>query len=324
MSGSNRSDDTKAGLKYGIIVATIFAAVFIWWGLSESAKYDREASYQTGAYAKYTDDKVAETCVQLTPVEKSKCRGDALETQRKNEREEEDLVAQRRSALWANIMGAVAVIGMGLSVIGVMLVRSTFRETKLANEIASSALRPWLSIRDIRVKTFAVPIYMHPVTHEHNPKEQWFQVNHLIEIIVENTGSKPALQLSCFTAMLEGYFPSSVHENWFQTCRNGGRAFLLKIAPNSIETIKSSAHYHTTIMKGAEFGMLGVSLIYNAEAQTPPFETSRLYDVAEIVTAKMSQGFSMEDLISAGDVDRVHGDGALPCELVSRFTGRMV
>ena len=150
MSGSDQSKHTKAGLITGFICAALMAAVFIGWGLLESTKYQREADYQASEHAKYTSNIVAQTCVGIAPAKRFECVGNAIAAQRDTERNEEDLVAQKQSALWAYIMGAAAVIGMGLSALGVFLVWTTFHETRKANTIARNAmigqLRPWIKI----------------------------------------------------------------------------------------------------------------------------------------------------------------------------------
>jgi hypothetical protein len=150
MLGSGRSEYTKAGLIAGIVISVIIAALFIIWGRLESAEYQREADYKTAEYSAYTYEKVGQSCLRLSSPDKVECLAQARHERRAYERNEQDLVAQRQSALWAYIMGAAAVIGMGLSVIGVFLVWTTFNETRRANEIASRVsaadLRPYLFV----------------------------------------------------------------------------------------------------------------------------------------------------------------------------------
>lgn len=62
----------------------------------------------------------------------------------------EDLKAQRQMALWTRLMGAAAIVGIAISVVGIGLVYTTFAETRKANEIARAALansnRAWLQL----------------------------------------------------------------------------------------------------------------------------------------------------------------------------------
>ena len=71
---------------------------------------------------------------------------------RDKQREYEDLVSQRKSALWAMIMGVAALAGMALSVVGVVLVWTTFNETRRANEIAKLQNRPFMVPVNISIK----------------------------------------------------------------------------------------------------------------------------------------------------------------------------
>jgi len=140
MHGSDRGDVTKAGLAAGIAIAVLVSTAFIGWGLSKSAEYQRQSDYQASEYSAYTYDKVGQSCIGMSIVDKAECIEKARHERRTYERDEQDLVAQRQSALWAYIMGAAAVIGMGLSVIGVFLVWTTFRETRRTAKAAEDTL----------------------------------------------------------------------------------------------------------------------------------------------------------------------------------------
>lgn len=158
MLRGGRGKRTKTGLIFGVIVSVVIAALIVGWGLAKSAEYQRKADYQTAEYAAYTYEKVGHECVGLTRVNQAECVAKATNERRANEREEQDLVAQRQSALWAYIMGAAAVIGMGLSVVGVVLVYTTFHETRKANEIATrvsaAELRPYLFVEKVTISDF--------------------------------------------------------------------------------------------------------------------------------------------------------------------------
>lgn len=140
MFDGNRGDYSKIGLIAGSVLAALIAALFIAWGVSKSAEYQRQADNQTREYTAYTDQEIRKACLRLPPVDKQECAAKARHEQRAYQRNEQDLVAQRQSALWAYIMGAAAVIGMGLSVIGVILVWTTFRETRRTAVIAQKNL----------------------------------------------------------------------------------------------------------------------------------------------------------------------------------------
>ena len=159
MSDSGGVNVSKAGLKRGIIIAAIiFCSVCIGYGLLETAKYERQANDKSREYAKYTRDKVAEACVGIARLEKVRCLNEAIDAQREYETGQQDLVAQKTSALWACIMGAAAVFGMALSALGVWLVKTTFDETRKANEIAKMAIeienRPIMLFKGFDISPF--------------------------------------------------------------------------------------------------------------------------------------------------------------------------
>jgi hypothetical protein len=108
------------------------------WGLSKSAEYQRQADYHAAKYAEYTSDKIGKSCPSPVVRDQYQCVAQARHEQRDYERNEQDLVAQKQSALWAYIMAAAAVMGVGLSVIGIFLVYITFDETRKGNAIAKA------------------------------------------------------------------------------------------------------------------------------------------------------------------------------------------
>lgn len=147
-NGISRGKRTKIGLIVSLLLALAICASFIGYGLWEGAKYERQANNHSSENAKYTHDKIAQSCIGITRIEAIRCRYDALEAQREYKHNQRDLIAQRQSALWAYIMGAAAVIGIALSAVGVWLVKTTFDETRKANEIALTSvkqqIRPYL------------------------------------------------------------------------------------------------------------------------------------------------------------------------------------
>lgn len=225
MHDGNRGDHTKTGLIAGIIVAILFAVAFIGWGLWKTAEYEREASNQTREYAAYTNDKIRKSCLSLPPVYQKDCATEARHEQRGNERNEHDLVAQRKSALWAYIMGAAAVIGMGLSVIGVFLVWTTFDATRKANAIAHDALdgqlRPWVS--------FGVDYY--------GGRVEGSTIRTNVKIAFVNRGTSPALYVT--------YAASLYTERW-----HGERVF--NHMPLFFEG-NLADHHNKTIFPGDEW-----------------------------------------------------------------------
>lgn len=130
--------------KIGIFVAFIIAAVAIGWGWNYGLRHER--IYEQEARQGYSDQsengcyQIAQPQMQGSSVGQTNRKPCAPSEEAKQDNDSRrnyaDLVAQRSSALWAKIMGIAALIGMGLSGVGVILVWITFRETRKANDIA--------------------------------------------------------------------------------------------------------------------------------------------------------------------------------------------
>ena len=137
-----RGKHGKAGLiAAAIVVALAIGLAIISVGLARDADYQRQADYQSRENAAYTQEQIRQRCVPLPDKDKAECVSEKRHEYREDRRNERDLVAQRKSANWAYIMGAAAVIGAGLSIVGVVLVWTTFAETRRANEIASDTAK---------------------------------------------------------------------------------------------------------------------------------------------------------------------------------------
>ena len=137
MSGSNRSKLAKTGLTIlAVVVALSLGIWIINSGLTRDSEYQWQADDHSDEYAAYTQEQIRKACLLPSGIYEANCVAEKRHEYREDRREERDLVAQRKSANWAYIMGAAAVLGMVLSAVGVVLVWITFRETRKANEIA--------------------------------------------------------------------------------------------------------------------------------------------------------------------------------------------
>jgi len=194
MSGSDRGNRSKASLATKVAIAIGAAAIVggITYGLFKQAGYQESANQQATDYAKYAAKKGREACVGLSRVEQVHCLAKEqaeydLKT-RDNHRDYDDLVAQRKSALWTFIMGVAALIGMGLSIVGVVLVKKTFDATKDSNEIAKKTareqLRPYVYLE------------VECVTNDDKGKIGSYDDGDRVSIHVRNYGQTPAKSVS--------------------------------------------------------------------------------------------------------------------------------
>lgn len=103
--------------------------------------YSHAAADASVKYERDADAYVKKTCFPPSGFGEVNCAGKADEAKREGQRKEQDLAAQNITAWWTKIMGIAALIGMGLSAVGVWLVKTTFDETRLANVLAESHQR---------------------------------------------------------------------------------------------------------------------------------------------------------------------------------------
>jgi hypothetical protein len=141
------------GYRY-YVAALAGVALLLWgiaYGLTQQTIYEEDARNRSADYTRRAADQAQYACFNVVPSEKADCLRNAASEyrlkHRDNRRDYDDLTAQRKSALWTFIMGVAALIGMALSVVGVVLVWTTFRETREANVIARDAQRAWVTLK---------------------------------------------------------------------------------------------------------------------------------------------------------------------------------
>jgi hypothetical protein len=163
MSGSNWGKGLKIRL---ILVAAIIgfaiAASTILWGLSQKSKYEREADGRYKEYASHSYYPNRYACLSLPIFNQIDCIAKHEADAREYQRSEQDLVSQRVTALWTVLMGGAAIIGMMLSAVGIILVWTTFRETREANIIANDTIEheKFNSRKQLRAYVSATPNFV--------------------------------------------------------------------------------------------------------------------------------------------------------------------
>jgi hypothetical protein len=228
MLSSDRGKKSASRLIRGGIIASIICAVIIVFGFLQAANYERQANDKRAEYSEYTNEKVAQTCIRMTAVERLKCVNEAFEAKRNYEANQYDLEAQRKSAFWAFIMGAAAVIGMALSAVGVWLVKTTFRETQQANVIARNAQRAWVTLK---AKPEAIK------------RREGYGLHIRATFVAENIGGTAATEFDiCHAVLFKGQTEKSTSildridehiEEWKADYTDMGRSYLL---PKDTET----------------------------------------------------------------------------------------
>ena len=139
-NGIYRCVFSKIGLKSSILGAALFVAALTASGGYVQSGYYQQATNQSAKHQRWAKNEIRAGCPSFSNLSKMECTYQASQSAQENERAEYDLYAQRTSALWAAIMAFAALLGIGLSGVGVYLVWTTFRETIHATEIAKDSL----------------------------------------------------------------------------------------------------------------------------------------------------------------------------------------
>jgi hypothetical protein len=135
---------------FAIALLLVAVGVGIGYGLVQTARYDESARHQAADYAKRTRESACKGLPVATVQQQRRCLDEKENGQRladyDKQRDYDDLVAQKTSALWTMLTGIGALAGLAMSLIGVWLVYTTFRETKRGADAAHDANRPWIKL----------------------------------------------------------------------------------------------------------------------------------------------------------------------------------
>lgn len=135
----------RGGLILSATIATAFAIAVLSLARGWQWETDYEASHAAKNYAADADNQVMAKC-GLSPAEpRNDCANKIYDAARKNQRDEYDLAAQRTMAIWTAIMGWMAVLGVGLSGLGIYLIWRTWDATQEAAKSSRKTLSAFLS-----------------------------------------------------------------------------------------------------------------------------------------------------------------------------------
>lgn len=143
MSDSNRGGVDKAQLKQWLAGAVSIALIFICVGSIQHWIYYNEASSHAAGYARDAQNQIATEC--RMPLATPDCESKIDRAARQEQRDEYDLYSQKAMALWTAIMGAMAVIGISLSGVGVYLIWRTWDATREAAESSRKTLHSFIA-----------------------------------------------------------------------------------------------------------------------------------------------------------------------------------
>ena len=205
-----RSDRLKHAKTFGLALVLTFVGWTLLADLSAvSQGYEREATDRSRVYADNAEYQITHTCRAKALAEQPDCIRDTQQAKRENQRDEQDLAAQKISAWWTRVMGAAALVGMGISIVGVYLIWTTFRETKESNVIAKAEAernaQEAAAARKHIIQTERAILAIYNVHVSHDPAGRWFE----LFLSIKNTGKSNAWSLQIFTAERKSrLFPS--------------------------------------------------------------------------------------------------------------------
>ena len=143
MSDSDRGGNAKTGLKRWLVPAGLFAAALVGYGGIQTWHYHDNASRSAATHARNADYHVAAKCAVFDAA--PSCKREINNAAREHQRSEYDLYSQQTMALWTGIMGAMAVMGVSLSGVGVYLIWRTWDATREAAENSRKTLRAYIA-----------------------------------------------------------------------------------------------------------------------------------------------------------------------------------
>lgn len=334
MSGGNRDEGTppvkeRAPEDWFLPLVGILFGLFGAWfiGTLQGGEYIRRqtAPHQHAQSAK---DAAVAKCSGMQGGSLVECVREQIEAAEETARSEQDLTAQQQAA-WGSMLGSTwGAIGLLVTVIGTILlyqqikltreaVQDTGRATKAmhdANEIAKQGQRPWLAIQAATFRISGVRA------------ADRILLDLIIEIDVRNCGATPAINVSEYCSAL--VIPGNVRQplrDCFSHFRAPREYMGRNVAPNELARFELTASVDVPTITGTSVPAIYVpiALIYNADANQPPFETSQAYMLGKSVQARAVRPFSTDDVLEALPIFEGRLSGAF-CEYVVIGQGQMV
>lgn len=143
MSDSDRGRVHQIGLKRWVWPVIVFAVAVLAYGIVVERTHYHNAARNAASYARDAHNQTAAEC--RVPVTYPSCAREIEQARRANQRDEYDLYAQKVMALWTAIMGAMAVVGIALSGVGVYLIWHTWDATQEAANSSRKTLRAYIA-----------------------------------------------------------------------------------------------------------------------------------------------------------------------------------
>lgn len=205
MSGSNRSEQPKAGLIWTAVVIAVGVASYwlMFYDMGYQSGYgERKAQIEAQHYASDSAKKIERECGTKSGLAARECITKIVTSERESQRNESDLAAQWKAADWAMWAAIIAGAQLIATALGLYYVKRTLdatleavEDTGLAtramerqNELAAIAQRPWVKL-DARLTKLEV-------------RDRHFSVS--LAVDARNVGKSVAINAGLLAVMVQG------------------------------------------------------------------------------------------------------------------------
>lgn len=152
-----------------------------------------------GAHAaRYGGPIHAQRACALVPLpERAECQADEINAARERERQERDLQAQLVMSAWTRVMALTALFATMVSIIGVGLVYTTFRETRRGADAARDAVVETRRIGEAHGRAY-LSVVRADVRIDMNNRPEAMLPNFKVILHLSNSGATPAINVSYY------------------------------------------------------------------------------------------------------------------------------
>ena len=151
----------------GDALKILFGAVCVCVGLllysvgrNDQSESEQSSKFRSDQYAEENDAGQAGNCAILPAQLQDVCFAKQNEANRKNERDERDLVAQEVTAAWTRVTAFAAIVGVVASIFGLGLIWAAYQATqdtnRITRDLGRKQLRAYLTID---LKAFSIGEY---------------------------------------------------------------------------------------------------------------------------------------------------------------------
>jgi len=215
--GSAKVRNYTIGLAVGIIAAALIGYLFFWQpGVALDSRVQHQASEKSKQYANPSNITIEGECPSIPTPDTVNCISQKQDTANQRQRDIRDLEAQQSMAVWTRIMGKATIVAMGVGIIGLALVFTTFREARRAADAGFAANKIARKIGEAQVRCYpsvsSVDVTLDDLrpTKSISPSSPCMEglepVSPIVKFKITNHGNSPMKDLNWGVSMKYGFF----------------------------------------------------------------------------------------------------------------------